>query len=134
MLCNLQDGANQAVVICSEYLIYQANYYVGPLLSFSSNCIRIECSRTTCEKERDLSLVLEVDDLISISCQCLHKVNFRSPSEMCLNCESTLYSANIVEFEQVQLAFVKIRVISKDSFGKADNSSGEWNRNSFALS
>ncbi|XP_039161677.1 probable ubiquitin-like-specific protease 2B isoform X5 [Eucalyptus grandis] len=90
------DGANLAVVVRSEYLIYQANYYVGPLLTFSSNCIRIDCS-TTCEKEKDLSLELEVDDLISISCQWLQKV---------------------------QIVFVKLRMISKDSFDKAHDSSG----------
>ncbi|XP_030528670.1 probable ubiquitin-like-specific protease 2B isoform X2 [Rhodamnia argentea] len=90
------DGANQAVVIRPEYLIYQANYYVGPLLTFSSNSIRIDCS-TTCEKEKGLSLVLEVDDLVNISCQWLQKV---------------------------QIVFVKLRVISKDSFGKAHDSSG----------
>ncbi|KAF8024754.1 hypothetical protein BT93_F1813 [Corymbia citriodora subsp. variegata] len=90
------DGANQAVAIHSEYLIYQANYYVAPLLTFSSNCIRIDCS-TTCEEEKDLSLVLEVDDLISISCQWLQKV---------------------------QIVLVKLRVISKDSFDKAHDSSG----------
>lgn len=90
------DGANLAVVVRSEYLIYQANYYVGPVLTFSSNCIRIDCS-TTCEKEKDLSLELEVDDLISISCQWLQKV---------------------------QIVFVKLRMISKDSFDKAHDSSG----------
>ncbi|KAI6689227.1 hypothetical protein NL676_026055 [Syzygium grande] len=90
------DGANRAVVIRSEYLIYQANYYVGPLLTFSPNCIRVDCS-TNCENEKDLSLVLEVDDLISISCQWLQKV---------------------------QIVFVKLRTISKDSFHKAHDSSG----------
>lgn len=106
---------------------------MGPLLTFSSNGIRIDCS-TTCEKEKELSLVLEVDDLISISCQWLQKVNSTSQSEMCLNCESTVYWANMVEFKQVQIVFVKLRVISRDSFGKAHDSSGELNGKSYVLS
>lgn len=106
---------------------------MGPLLTFSPNCIRVDCS-TNCENEKDLSLVLEVDDLISISCQWLQKVKSRSPSEMCLNCESTIYWANMVGFKQVQIVFVKLRMISKDSFHKAHDSSGEWNRKSSALS
>ncbi|OWM71333.1 probable ubiquitin-like-specific protease 2B isoform X1 [Punica granatum] len=66
-------GTNGALVVFPEYVIYRANYYMEPVLSFSRTCVKIEGS-TTHGKERGLTLECSVDDIVNISCQWFNKV------------------------------------------------------------
>ncbi|MED6109304.1 hypothetical protein PIB30_032173 [Stylosanthes scabra] len=60
--------ANMEVVLHPDYVIYQDNYYMGPKLTFSHYCIKINVS-TTCTKQGAIDLEWSVDDLIDIKCK-----------------------------------------------------------------
>ncbi|KAE9603835.1 putative Ulp1 peptidase [Lupinus albus] len=62
------NDANTEVVLLPDYVIYQDNYYMGPKLTFSDCCIKINVS-TSCIKQGALDLEWAVDDLIDIKCQ-----------------------------------------------------------------
>ncbi|XP_019417102.1 PREDICTED: probable ubiquitin-like-specific protease 2B isoform X1 [Lupinus angustifolius] len=62
------DDANTEVVLHPDYVIYQDNYYMGPKLTFSDCCVKINVS-TSCIKQGSLDLEWAVDDLIDIKCQ-----------------------------------------------------------------
>ncbi|XP_020984512.1 probable ubiquitin-like-specific protease 2B [Arachis duranensis] len=62
------DDANMEVVLHPDYVIYQDNYYMGPKLTFSHYCIKINVS-TTCIKQGALELEWPVDDLVDIKCK-----------------------------------------------------------------
>ncbi|XP_020962164.1 probable ubiquitin-like-specific protease 2B [Arachis ipaensis] len=62
------DDANMEVVLHPDYVIYQDNYYMGPKLTFSHYCIKINVS-TTCIKQGAIELEWPVDDLVDIKCK-----------------------------------------------------------------
>ncbi|KAF1871678.1 hypothetical protein Lal_00020472 [Lupinus albus] len=62
------DDANTEVVLHPDYVVYQDNYYMGPKLTFSDCCVKINVS-TSCIKQESLDLEWAVDDLIDIKCQ-----------------------------------------------------------------
>ncbi|KAK7311689.1 hypothetical protein RJT34_09980 [Clitoria ternatea] len=73
--CGLNDtdasdmgDTNTEVVICPDYVIYQDNYYMGPKLIFSPDCVKMDVS-TACVKQEAFDLEWPVDDLIDINCQ-----------------------------------------------------------------
>ncbi|KAI4389824.1 hypothetical protein MLD38_002005 [Melastoma candidum] len=65
------------IVICAEYLMYKNKCYIQPLLVFSSNSVRVECSATYGEEDR-VFLMWELDDIIRVSCLWLQKVSMVS--------------------------------------------------------
>ncbi|CAK8568194.1 unnamed protein product [Lathyrus sativus] len=56
------------VVLCPDYIVYQDNYYMGPMLTFSHRCIKINVS-TASMKQGAFDLEWGLDDLIDIKCQ-----------------------------------------------------------------
>ncbi|KAI5404478.1 probable ubiquitin-like-specific protease 2B isoform X2 [Lathyrus oleraceus] len=72
--CGL-DGAHTSdmddtseVVLRPDYIVYQDNYYMGPMLTFSHCCIKINVS-TASMKQGAFDLEWGLDDLIDIKCQ-----------------------------------------------------------------
>lgn len=72
---NLQDDTNTEVVLRPDYIIYQDNYYTGPMLTFSHSCIKINVS-TACMEHEAFDLEWGIDDLIDIKCQSIQSVSF----------------------------------------------------------
>ncbi|KAK8465265.1 hypothetical protein PHAVU_009G037600 [Phaseolus vulgaris] len=62
------DDTNTEVVLHPDYVRYQDNYYLGPKLTFSPFCVKINVS-TACIKQEAFDLEWALDDLIDISCQ-----------------------------------------------------------------
>ncbi|XP_024633749.1 probable ubiquitin-like-specific protease 2B isoform X4 [Medicago truncatula] len=62
------DDTNTEVVLRPDYIIYQDNYYTGPMLTFSHSCIKINVS-TACMEHEAFDLEWGIDDLIDIKCQ-----------------------------------------------------------------
>ncbi|XP_061348620.1 probable ubiquitin-like-specific protease 2B isoform X2 [Gastrolobium bilobum] len=59
---------NMEVILHPDYVIYHDNYFVGPKLSFSRYCIKINDS-TACAKQGVFNIEWAVDDLVNIKCQ-----------------------------------------------------------------
>ncbi|KAJ1424781.1 Ulp1 protease family, C-terminal catalytic domain [Sesbania bispinosa] len=66
------DDTNTEVVLHPDYVIYRDNYYMGPQLTFSHCCIKINVS-SACMKQGAFDLEWAVDDLIDIDCQLFEK-------------------------------------------------------------
>ncbi|CAJ2641114.1 unnamed protein product [Trifolium pratense] len=62
------DNMNTDVVLYPDYIIYQDNYYMEPMLTFSHRCININVS-TACMKQEAFNLEWGLDDLVDIKCQ-----------------------------------------------------------------
>ncbi|KAL5070941.1 hypothetical protein RYX36_021828 [Vicia faba] len=62
------DDTNAEVVLRPDYIVYQDNYYMGPMLTFSHRCIKINVS-TASMKQGAFDIEWGLDDLIDIKCQ-----------------------------------------------------------------
>ncbi|XP_058786266.1 probable ubiquitin-like-specific protease 2B isoform X2 [Vicia villosa] len=62
------DDTNAEVVLRPDYIVYQDNYYMAPMLTFSHRCIKINVS-TASMKQGAFDLEWGLDDLIDIKCQ-----------------------------------------------------------------
>ncbi|KAF7817030.1 putative ubiquitin-like-specific protease 2B [Senna tora] len=62
------DDGNLDVVLYPDYIIYQDNYYLGPKLTFSHCCIKIN-GLTACVKQEASDLEWAIDDVVDIRCQ-----------------------------------------------------------------
>lgn len=72
--CNLQDDTTAEVVLRPDYVVYQDNYYMAPMLTFSHRCIKINVS-TASMKQGAFDLEWGLDDLIDIKCQLFPSVS-----------------------------------------------------------
>ncbi|XVF36594.1 hypothetical protein REPUB_Repub19eG0070700 [Reevesia pubescens] len=61
------DNIDRTVVICSDYVLYQDNYYTGASVTFSPSGIKIEGS--TVSDQGTFSFERGIDDIINIDCQ-----------------------------------------------------------------
>ncbi|KAI4307493.1 hypothetical protein L6164_030672 [Bauhinia variegata] len=65
---NNSDDKNVGVVLYPDYVMYRNNYYMGPQLTFSHSCFKINGS-TASLKQGTFNLEWAVDDLIYVQCQ-----------------------------------------------------------------
>lgn len=70
----MQDNIDRTVVICSDYVLYQDNYYTGASVIFSPSGIKIEGS-TVNEHQATFSFERGIDDIINIDCQWFQRVS-----------------------------------------------------------
>ncbi|KAI4337600.1 hypothetical protein L6164_015995 [Bauhinia variegata] len=63
-----KDDTNTEIALYPDYVIYQNHYYMGPQLTFSHSCIKINGS-TASLKQGTFNLEWAVDDLIDIKSQ-----------------------------------------------------------------
>ena len=62
------------VVLYPDYVIYQGNYYMGPQLTFTRCCIKINGS-TGCVNQGTFNCEWAAEDLIDIKCQFIQSVS-----------------------------------------------------------
>ncbi|XVE95187.1 hypothetical protein REPUB_Repub02eG0074800 [Reevesia pubescens] len=69
------DDIDRKVVICSDYVLYQDNYYTGVSVIFSPSGIKIECPAVS-HHQGTFSFERGIDDIINIHCQWSQRVGY----------------------------------------------------------
>ncbi|KAE8666763.1 putative ubiquitin-like-specific protease 2B [Hibiscus syriacus] len=69
------DNIDGTVVICSDYFLYQDDYFTGSSVIFSPNGVKIEGS-TVSEHQRTFRFERGIDDIISINCRWFQRVGY----------------------------------------------------------
>ncbi|XWS25380.1 hypothetical protein CRYUN_Cryun27aG0063700 [Craigia yunnanensis] len=97
------DNIDRAVVVCSDYVLYQDNYYTGASIIFSRSGIKIEGS-TVSKHQGTFSLDRGIDDIVNIDSQEFQRVgyvivNLKVLSKVAVEAENACGTAVIEELK-----------------------------------
>ncbi|XVF39637.1 hypothetical protein PTKIN_Ptkin01aG0049700 [Pterospermum kingtungense] len=99
----MMDNIERTVVICSDYVLYQDNYYMGASVIFSPNGIKIEGSSVN-EHQETFSFERGIDDIINIDCRWFQRVgnmtvNLKVLPKVVVNAENACGTSVIEELK-----------------------------------
>ncbi|XP_022731644.1 probable ubiquitin-like-specific protease 2B isoform X4 [Durio zibethinus] len=97
------DNIDRTIVICSDYVLYQDNYYTGMSVFFSPSGIKIEGS-TVSEHQGTFCFERGIDDIINIDCQWFQRVgnvtvNLKVLSKVAVEAENTCGTSAVEEIK-----------------------------------
>ncbi|KAK6245762.1 Ulp1 protease family [Theobroma cacao] len=99
----LVDNINKTVVLCSDYVLYQDNYYTEASVIFSPGGIKINGTIVS-ERQGTFSFERGIDDIININCQLFQRVGsvtvtLKVLSKVALEAENACGTSVIEELE-----------------------------------